>query len=232
MNGFIASLIAGSCTGIGALPILFLKNINERWEDILLGFAAGVMIFAGAYSLILPCINDGHIIQAMLGIFLGALFMYLLGKYMPEDKVESGFVFILATIVHSIPEGFVIGAGYKAEGSSAGMLLSIAIGMQNIPEGLLTASVLTKTYKSKLKCILYTFLIGLGEPISAGVGILTLKYIKYFIPFAMAFAGGAILYVVSNEMIPKSHCRGNETKATFGFILGFILMVFFENIFK
>lgn len=232
MNAFIASLIAGSCTGIGALPIVFFKRISEKWEDIMLGFAAGVMIFAGAYSLILPCINDGHIIQAAIGIFLGSLFMYLLGKYMPEDKVEGGFVFVLATIIHSIPEGFVIGAGYKAEGSSAGLLLSIAIGMQNVPEGLLTASVLNKAYKSKLKSIVYTFLIGMGEPLAAGIGILTLKYIKYFIPFAMAFAGGAILYVVSNEMIPKSHCRGNETKATFGFILGFIIMVFFENIFK
>lgn len=232
MNAFIASLIAGSCTGIGALPIVLFKRISEKWEDILLGFAAGVMIFAGAYSLILPCINEGHIIQAVIGILLGSLFMYLLGKYMPEDKIEGGFVFVLATIIHSIPEGFVIGAGYKAEESSAGILLSIAIGMQNIPEGLLTASVLAKAYKSKFKSILYTFLIGMGEPIAAGVGILTLKHIKYFIPFAMAFAGGAILYVVSNEMIPKSHCRGNETKATFGFILGFIIMVFFENIFK
>ncbi|SHH28451.1 ZIP family metal transporter [Tepidibacter thalassicus] len=232
MNAFIVSLITGLCGGIGAIPIIFLKRINEIFEDTILGFAAGVMTFAGAYSLILPCIEDGYVFQAIIGILIGAFFMYILEKYMPDDKASGNFTLVLANIIHNIPEGFVIGAGYEAHGKGTGILLAIAIGMQNIPEGLIVSNILLKTLNSKIKAVLYTFLIGFGEPISAGIGILALEYIKYLIPFSMAFAGGSILYVVSNEMIPKSHCRGNEKKATFGFILGFIFMIFFKSIIK
>ncbi len=232
MNAVFTSLLTGLCTGIGAIPILFVKKLNKKTEDILLGFAAGVMLFAGAYSLILPCIEDGHVLQAIIGILAGSIFMYFLDKHMPEDKMSGSFIFVLANIIHNIPEGFVIGAGYETQGKNTGLLLAIAIGLQNAPEGLIIADIFVKSKKSKFKSILYTFLIGLGEPVAAGVGVLALEYIKYLIPFSMAFAGGSILYVVSNEMIPKSHCRGNERKATFGLILGFIFMIFFKSIIK
>lgn len=230
MNGFFASLITGTCTGFGAIPILFIKKLNERTEDILLGFAAGIMVFAGAYSLIYPCIEQGHNIQAVVGILLGAFFMYYLEQKIPEDKVKGNFMFLIANIIHNIPEGFVIGAGYEAEGENTGILFAIAIAIQNIPEGLIMGNILKNTLHSKYKAILYTLLIGIAEPLAAGIGILTLQYIKALIPFSMAFAGGSILYVVSNEMIPKCHCRGNEKKATFGFILGFVVMVIMRGI--
>jgi len=230
LGGFIASLITGLCTGVGAIPILFIKNLSEKTEDILLGFAAGIMVFAGAYSLIYPCMEQGYIIQAVVGILLGAFLMYYLEKKIPEDKVDGNFMFVIANIIHNIPEGFVIGAGYESQGKNTGILFAVAIAIQNIPEGLIIGNILKNTLHSKYKAILYTFLIGMGEPLSAGIGILALQYIKFLIPFSMAFAGGSILYVVSNEMIPKCHCRGNEKKATFGFVLGFVVMVILRGI--
>ncbi|OPJ55799.1 ZIP family metal transporter [Alkalithermobacter paradoxus] len=232
MNIFIASILSGLCTGIGAFPIIFMKKLSERLEDILLGFAGGVMIFVGAYSLILPCIEEGHLSQTIIGIFAGAVLMYIIEIRMPEDKIKSNFILVLGHIIHSIPEGLVIGAASQAQGKSTAMLLAIAIGVHNIPEGLVIANILNKSKMSKFKSIVYTTLTGLGEPLATGAGILFLKNIEYLIPFSMAFAGGSILYVVSNEMIPKSHCRGNERKATFGLIVGFIFMIILENIIK
>ncbi|KXZ39288.1 zinc transporter, ZIP family [Alkalithermobacter thermoalcaliphilus JW-YL-7 = DSM 7308] len=232
MNVFIASIISGLCTGVGAFPIIFIKNLDVKIEDMLLGFAGGVMVFVGAYSLIHPCIEDGHLKQTVIGILLGAIFMYLIEIFMPEDRSRSDLLLVLGHIIHSIPEGLVIGAASEAKGKATGLLLAVAIGVHNMPEGFIICNILNKQNMSKLKAIIYTTLTGLGEPLATGIGIIFLKRIEFLIPFSMAFAGGSVLYIVSNEIIPKTHSRGNEKIATFSFIAGFIFMIVLENIIK
>ncbi|WZL71814.1 ZIP family metal transporter [Clostridiaceae bacterium 35-E11] len=245
MNGYIASILAGMCTGFGALPLIFLKKITKTFEDILLGFAAGIMIFAASFSLVLPALNTDGIEQVVFGMLTGAIVLAMIEKIIPninmgqvrntdfQDKEFVKTVMMIAAIaIHNIPEGFAIGIGYASGSKDTGLILALAIGIQNAPEGLIVSAPLLEKGYSKTKAILFAFLAGIGEPIAATLGIVAGSFCKTLMPFALSFAAGAMYYVVSHELIPESHCHGNQMKATFGVIGGFIIMLLLENYIK
>lgn len=241
MNGYIASILAGACTGIGALPLVFVKRISKKFEDLILGFAAGIMLFAASFSLLLPALELGGIKQVIGGLLCGAIILGVIEKVTPNinmgqvrgtdfnNKALRKTIMMTAAIaIHNIPEGFAIGVGYASGEANMGLVLAMAIGIQNVPEGLVVAAPLIEKGYSKYKAIGFAFFAGIGEPIAATIGILAGRFIQPFMPFTLAMAAGAMYYVVSHELIPESHCHGNQMCATFGVIAGFIGMLLIE----
>lgn len=242
MNGFTASILAGMCTGIGALPLIFVNKISKVFEDFLLGFAAGIMLFAASFNLILPALAQKQIFQVMMGLLAGSVLIGVIEKIVPnihmgqirntnfENKVFAKTIMMIAAIaIHNIPEGFAIGVGYATGSQERGIILAIAMGIQNAPEGLVVSAPLIEKGYSKGKAILFAFFAGIGEPIAAAVGIVAGKVIQPYMPFTLSLAAGAMYYVVSHELIPESHCHGNQVKATFGVIAGFLVMLLIEH---
>ncbi len=241
--GFLASLGAGLATGIGALPVLFIKDISDKVLDALLGFAAGVMLAASMFSLLVPSIEIGGVYAAIIGLISGALFVYLLDTCVPHMHFISGpegpssslrktWLFMFAIILHNFPEGLSVGVSFGINDITTGMVVAIAIGLQNIPEGSGVAFPLVREGYSRTRAIVYATLSGLAEPIAALIGVLTLTFSNVILPYALAFAAGAMLYVISDEIIPESHRKGFEREATFGFIAGFIIMMLLDNMLK
>jgi len=234
--GLIASLITGLATGVGALPVLFTKNISDDVMDILLGFAAGVMLAATAFSLLVPAINQGGAWIAVAGLAVGAVTLHLLDKYIPHfhpvagaegpsSRLSRTWLFIVAMTLHNFPEGLAVGVSFGSGNVAAGFTTAMAIGLQNLPEGLAVALPLLREKYSVRKSLGYATLTGLVEPLGGLVGVVIVSMSLAIMPFGLAFAGGAMLFVVIDEMIPESHRKGFGRKATFGFIIGFVLMM-------
>lgn len=242
--GSLASILAGLATGVGALPILFKKEISEKLLDVLLGFAAGVMLAATFFSLLMPAISLASIWVASLGLILGALVMSGADRFAPHLHLVKGRegpdiktlsrveLFILAITIHNFPEGLAVGVGFGAEQTKTAIRLTIAIGLQNMPEGLAVALPLVREKFSPLRALLIATLTGLVEPIAGILGVSLVTIFKPILPLGMAFAGGAMLFVISNEIIPETHRRGYEKEATFGVISGFIVMMILDNLFS
>lgn len=242
MNGIIASIIVGSCTGIGALPLVFINTISKPVKNGLLGFAGGIMVFASSFSLIQPAMKEGNLVSVISGIITGTLIITVIEKATPHvhaneleqhngkenDNSKNALLLILAVAIHNIPEGLAIGVGYGSGNITSGLNLALAIGIQNIPEGLIVGATLLQQGSTKVKAILISFLAGVGEPIAATIAVFTLSIIKDFMPFILSLTAGAMFYVVSNELIPESHCEGNELVPTYGFILGLVMMIIFN----
>ena len=240
--GLVASLAAGLATGVGALPVLFTRNISQRVQDIMMGFGAGVMLAATSFSLIVPAIeaSDNGVEGAMIvaaGMALGGAFLFLVDKYSPHEHFIKGpegsnpgnikriWLFIIAITVHNFPEGLAVGVGFGGGDVANGLTLAIGIGLQNMPEGLVVAlALLTESYTVK-EALLIALLTGLVEPVGGvlGAGLVTLA--APLLPWGLAFAAGAMLFVISDEIIPESHRKGFEKEATFGVMLGFIIMM-------
>ncbi|RKD29072.1 ZIP family metal transporter [Thermohalobacter berrensis] len=240
MNGILVSFLVGACTGIGALPFLFVKKVPLAIKDGLLGFAAGIMIFASSFNLLETAMKDGDIFNIVGGIVVGAFVLTFIEYFVPhthaEDyhksnktNIKKNFLLAVAVAIHNIPEGFAVGVGYGSGNVVTGINLALAIGIQNIPEGLVVAAPLIDAGYSKSKVILFSFLTGIGEPIAAIIGLYTVKIISNLLPFIFSFAAGAMFYVVSHELIPESHCNNNEIVATYGFMGGLILMIIFKT---
>lgn len=245
MKALIAGTIAGLVTGLGTLPLLFVPRITKTLEDFLLGFAAGIMIFASSFSLILPALEEGNIVQVILGLLTGAVIMAVVEVTVPhihldklkiidfkDETMKKTMLLLSAIIIHSIPEGLAIGIGYTSEKPSIGLVMTIAIAVQNAPEGLVVSAPLIQKGYSKTKAIAFGFLAGIGEPIGAVLGVLVGRFLKNYMAFIFSLAAGAMYYVVSHELIPESHCNGNQMKATFGVILGFIAMLIIDYVVK
>lgn len=233
-------IIPGILTGIGALPVLFLKrDVPFKYVDALLGFAAGVMLAATFFSLLLPSLESSGVIITTIGLLTGALFLSFLDKITPHThfiKGEEGpssrlkkiWLFIYAITLHNLPEGLAVGVGFGSSDYKSGLIIAIAIGLQNMPEGLAVALPLVGEGYSRGKALLISFITGIFEPIMALLGFLLVKVLIKILPFALSFAGGAMLYVISDEIIPESHKRGYEKEATFSIIIGFIIMMILD----
>ncbi|MGI6113269.1 MAG: ZIP family metal transporter [Mahellales bacterium] len=235
------SLIAGLATGLGAIPVIIFKNIPHRVYDALLGFAAGIMLAAATFSLILPALREGGIMPVITGIILSALFIFLVEKAIPhlhphfssngDEKglsMRRGILMAAAIAIHNFPEGLSVGVGFGSGKDNLGLILAIAIAIHNIPEGLAVAAPLRKAGLSRTKSLIITALSGLVEPVAAIIGISLMSISQAILPFGLAFAGGAMIYVVSDELIPECHSHGHETEATFGVIAGFLAMILIE----
>jgi len=237
---FLGLIVPGILTGLGAIPVLFIKKeISFKYIDALLGFAAGVMLAATFFSLLLPSLERGGVIVTTVGIITGALFLSILDKITPHTHFIKGdegpssrlkkiWLFIYAITLHNLPEGLAVGVGFGSSDFKAGLIIATAIGLQNMPEGLAVALPLLSEGYSKQKALGISFITGIFEPFMAFLGFFLVRIFIKILPFALSFAGGAMLYVISDEIIPESHKRGYELEATFSIIFGFIVMMILD----
>ena len=247
--GFLASLGAGLMTGLGALPALLGRAMGNRTQDTLLGFAAGVMLAASFFSLIIPAIEhsaatrEGMWIPALMavaGVVIGAGAMALADMLIPHWHPVQGrqgpasprlgkvWLFVAAITIHNFPEGLAVGVGFSDGDTAAGATLAVGIGLQNIPEGLAVAVALISIGHTRIAAFLIALATGLIEPIGGLLGVSVAVEFRPLLPWALFFAAGAMIYVVSHEIIPETHSRGFQREATGGLIVGLVLMMFLD----
>lgn len=240
--GFLASLMAGLATGAGALPVLFFGRFSDDLLDVLLGFAAGVMLAATAFSLLVPAIHLGGALTATFGLLGGAAFLHYMdlsvphlhpvaGAEGPPSRLSRLWLFIMAMTIHNFPEGLAVGVSFGMGNISRGVIIATAIGLQNAPEGLAVAIPLLREGYGRGRALGYATLTGLVEPLGGLLGIILVSLAHSILPWGLSFAAGAMLFIVIDEMIPESHRKGLGRKATFGLIMGFTLMMILDNLF-
>ena len=247
--GFLGSLIAGLMTALGAVPILFGKVPSRGTRDMSLGFAAGVMLSASFFSLIIPAIEsagemygEGAIPAgiAVIGILAGMALVAGLNETLPHEHFNTGregpdavalrqiWLFVIAITIHNFPEGMAVGVGFGAHGFSGGMPLALGIGLQNLPEGLAVAVALLGEGYGRAKSWGIAALTGLVEPVGGAIGAALISFSEPFLPWGLAFAAGAMLYVISHEIIPETHRSGHQNKASLGLAIGLVVMLFLD----
>lgn len=241
--GILASTIAGLATAIGALPVFFIKTLNRKWYAGMLGFAAGVMLAATCFSLLVPALERGSIWEVMIGFILGVAFIEIADRYIPHEHFWKGkeggispslrriSLFILAITIHNFPEGLSVGVGFGSGDIQKATALAIGIGIQNIPEGTAVAMPLVAEGYSRRYSFGIAALTGLVEPIGGLLGVGLIFMFGAILPGALAFAAGCMLYVISGEIIPESHKENNGKTATLWLIIGFIIMMGLDNVF-
>jgi ZIP family zinc transporter len=245
--GAFASILAGLATGVGALPALFYKEVDRKTLNAMLGGAAGVMLAATAFSLVVPGIQYGNqiwpgwgVYVVGLGILAGAVMLVTADKYLPYEKyLEAGesfdslrkvWLFIAAIVLHNLPEGGAVGVSFGSGDWHNGTALAIAIGLQNIPEGLAVAMPLAALGYDRRQAVFIATLTGLIEPIGGFLGVALVKVFLPLLPIGMAIAAGAMLFVISDDIIPETQSRGKARYATFAVIGGFIVMMILDNL--
>jgi ZIP family zinc transporter len=247
-TGLLASFLAGLATGVGALPAIFFKNVPDRVLNTALGGAAGVMLAATSFSLIVPGIEHGNLLWpgygvyvVAFGILLGAFCLdlvdrllphehFILGHEGPSSRMKRIWLFIIAITIHNFPEGLAVGVGFGGGDIANGTSLAIGIGLQNMPEGLAVALPLLGLGYSRLKAIGIATLTGLVEPVGGLLGVGAVTVFQPILPLGLAFAAGAMLFVISDEIIPETHAKGRSRLATFGIIIGFVIMMSLDNL--
>ena len=245
--GFFASILAGLATGVGALPALFFKNISRNLFNSMLGAAAGVMLAATAFSLLVPGITYGNLIWpgkgiyvVSIGMLIGAAFLHYADRQLPHvhfdsisdvqlSSLKKVWLFIIAITIHNFPEGMSVGVSFGSGEMKNGVVLAIAIALQNIPEGLAVALPLVGLGYNKWKAVGIATLTGLVEPVGGLLGITMVTVFEPILPIAMGFAAGAMLFVISEEIIPETHSNGRSRYATFALMIGFIIMMVLDN---
>ncbi len=238
--GFLVSVFVGLATSLGAIPALFCKNISERLVDSLLGFAGGVMLAMSAFNLLLPAITSGGTGATIAGLTLGTLFIALVDRFAPHKHLISGlegapsrlgsaWLIVFAIAIHNIPQGLAVGVSLGRGCNVTGAALAIAMGLHNIPEGLACALPLACEGYTRKKVLWYTTLTGLVTPIGGFIGASAVTLAEAVLPYGLAFAGGAMLYIVLDEMIPQSHRSGHEFEATLSGLVGFALMIIINS---
>ena len=247
-TGLLASFLAGLATGVGALPAIFFKNVTDRVLNTALGGAAGVMLAATSFSLIVPGIEHGNLLWpgygvyvVAFGILLGAFCLdlvdrllphehFIIGHEGPSSRMKKIWLFIIAITIHNFPEGLAVGVSFGGGDIANGTSLAIGIGLQNMPEGLAVALPLLGLGYSRLKAIGIATLTGLVEPVGGLLGVGAVTIFQPILPIGLAFAAGAMLFVISDEIIPETHAKGRSRLATFGIIIGFVIMMSLDNL--
>ncbi|GAB4570352.1 MAG: ZIP family metal transporter [Anaerolineales bacterium] len=252
MQALLATCFTWFVTALGALVVFIFKDVNKRVLDGMLGFAAGVMIAASFWSLLAPSIEMAGVMSlpawlpASVGFALGGLFLWGVDKVLPHLHVgfpieeaegikthwQKSVLLVLAITLHNIPEGLAVGVAFGALHDGAGsatlagaIALAIGIGLQNFPEGTSVAVPLRRAGMSHYKSFWYGQLSGVVEPIAGVLGAAAVIYVKPLLPYALAFAAGAMIYVVIEELIPESQLEKDIHIATGGAMIGFIIMM-------
>jgi len=238
----LTAIGVGGATVIGALIGFIFKKVSHKFSDIVLSFAAGVMLSAAVLGLIMPSLEYGGkygLIITVIGIFVGALCLNLIDKLVPhlhklagatpEGNYSEGLsrvlLFVTAIAIHNLPEGIAAGVGFGSGDVSQAILIAGGIALQNIPEGMvIIAPMLSAGIKPK-KTFILAMITGLVEVAGTLIGYFAVAVSSAILPFALAFAGGTMLYVISDEMIPETHAHGHERGATYALLVGFCLML-------
>lgn len=246
--GLLASALAGLATGVGALPTLFFRKVSDNFLYTMLGGAAGVMLAATSFSLIVPGIEAGDtlwpgygVYVVVIGMLVGAIFLDRVDHWLPHEHVVQGhegpasrlrkvWLFIIAITIHNFPEGLAVGVGFGSGDIASATSLAIGIGLQNMPEGLAVALPLIGLGYSRWKAIGIATLTGLVEPVGGLLGVGAVTLFHPVLPFGLAFAAGAMLFVISDEIIPETHSKGKSRIATFGVMVGFVIMMSLDNL--
>lgn len=239
----LGGLMAASATALGAAPVLFMRRIGAGTQGLLLGFGAGVMLAASVFSLLLPgfdaaiargATETGATLVVASGLAIGAALLLALDRALPHThapgqsrSVTAVWLFVFAIAVHNIPEGLAIGVAAGDAGS--GNAVATGISLQNVPEGLIVAIALASAGYGRVFSFAIAALSGLVEPLAAIMGSLMVTASAALLPWGLAAAAGAMLFVVSHEIIPESHRRGHETLATAGLMTGFVIMMMLDT---
>ena len=231
---------------IGAAIGFAFKKVSHKFSDIVLAFAAGVMLAAAVLGLILPAVEYGGkygLLITVVGIFVGALGLNLTDRLVPHLHTLTGtegeahahnakrnkvMLFVMAIAIHNLPEGIAAGVGFGGGNTAEAMMIALGIALQNIPEGMVIISPMLASGVSAKKTFFYASLTGLVEVLGTLIGYFAVSLASAILPFALAFAGGTMLYVISDEMIPETHAHGSQRGATYALLVGFCLMLVFD----
>ena len=240
----LTALGVGGATIVGAILGFSFKNISHKFSDIVLSFAAGIMLSAAIIGLILPSMEYGGkfgFLIAAVGILLGAISLNLIDKFVPHlhkmmgadieshgennQRLDKVLLFVTAIAIHNLPEGIAAGVSFGTDNMGEALTVAGGIALQNIPEGMVIIGPLLATGVSKWRTFVTAALTGVIEIVGTFIGYFAVSVSEAILPFALAFAGGTMLYVISDEMIPETHAHGSERGATFALLIGFIVML-------
>ena len=238
----LTALGVGGATVIGSLIGFIFKNISHKFSDIILSFAAGVMLAAAVLGLIIPSLEYGGkygILVTVAGIFAGAVCLNLIDKLVPHlhkivgvepeshhnANLNKVLLFVLAIAIHNLPEGIAAGVGFGSGDTTQALIIAGGIALQNIPEGMVIIAPMLAAGISPRKTFILAMITGLVEVVGTLIGYFAVSISTAILPFALAFAGGTMLYVISDEMIPETHAHGSERGATYALLIGFCVML-------
>lgn len=238
----LTALGVGGATVFGSIIGFIFKKISHKFSDIVLSFAAGVMLAAAVLGLILPSLEYGGkwgLVVTVGGIFAGALCLNLIDKLVPhlhklvgsEDeghnnaKLSKVLLFVTAIAIHNLPEGIAAGVGFGSGNSAQALFIAGGIALQNIPEGMVIIGPMLAAGVSPKKTLVCALLTGVVEVVGTFIGYFAVSFSSAILPFALAFAGGTMIYVVSDEMIPETHAHGSQRGATYALLIGFCVML-------
>ena len=243
---FLCALGVGGATTLGAILGFVFKNLTHRFSDVVLAFTAGVMLAASILALIMPSLEIGGklaILTTVSGIFSGALCLNLIDKLVPHLHKFAGageipdslrkrrvMLFVAAVALHNLPEGIAAGVGFGSGDVSSAILIAGSIALQNVPEGMVIIAPMVSVGIKPTKALMIAFGTGLIEVVGTIIGYFAVTLAEFILPFALAFAGGTMLYVISDEIIPDTHADGAENGATYALLAGFCLMLLFDMI--
>ena len=249
-GALLGGMAAAGATSLGTVPLLLSRSYSQRFTDTLLGFGAGVMLAASSFSLILPALNVasgqgsgpwGASGLVGLGILAGAGVLFLIDRLMPHEHFVKGvegsrsramkraWLFVMAIMLHNFPEGLAIGVAFAGPDSVGARSLAAGISIQDLPEGMVVALALHSVGYSRRLSAGIAILSGLIEPVAAVLGVIVLGLSAALLPWGLAAAAGAMLFVISHEIIPESHRKGHEVFATCGLMIGFVLMMLLDT---
>ncbi|MBQ8300446.1 MAG: ZIP family metal transporter [Clostridia bacterium] len=238
----LTAIGVGGATVIGALIGFIFKEMSHKFSDIVLSFAAGVMLAAAVLGLIIPSLDYGGkygIIITVAGIFAGALCLNVIDKVVPHlhkmvgadieahnnANLSKVLLFVTAIAIHNLPEGIAAGVGFGSGDTSQALMIAGGIALQNIPEGMVIIAPMIAAGVTPKKTFVCAMITGLVEVVGTLIGYFAVSIASAILPFALAFAGGTMLYVISDEMIPETHAHGSERGATYALLIGFCIML-------
>ncbi len=238
----LTAIGVGGATVIGSVIGFMFKKISHKFSDIVLSFAAGVMLAAAVLGLVLPSIEYGGkfgLLITVAGIFAGALCLNLVDKLVPHlhkmvgSDIESHnnaslskvLLFVTAIAIHNLPEGIAAGVGFGSGDTAQALIIAGGIALQNIPEGMVIIGPMLASGVTPKKTFVCAMITGLVEVVGTLIGYFAVSIASAILPFALAFAGGTMLYVISDEMIPETHAHGSERGATYALLVGFCIML-------
>jgi len=239
----LTALGIGGATIVGAAIGFLVKNVSHKVNDIILSFAAGIMLAAAVGGLVVPAfelVSGVQLLIPVAGIFIGALFLNFMDRVTPHlhklagadeeshannRNLSKALLFVLAVAIHNLPEGMAAGVSFGNDDVSAAITVAVGIALQNIPEGIITVSPLVMSGVSRGRAFLLATATGFIEVVGCLLGFYVANVSAAILPFALAFAGGTMLYIISDEMIPETHSHGYERMSTYSLLVGFTLML-------
>lgn len=240
----LTALGVGGATIFGVLLGFVFQKIPHEFNDIVLGYAAGIMLGAAILGLIIPSLDEGNVWVTLAGILTGAVFLTFADKVTPhlhhitgmdqeahsnkQNQLNKVMLFVMAIAIHNLPEGIAAGVSFGTENVGNAITVALGIALQNIPEGMIIVSPMIIAGVPKIRVFIIACFTGFVEIVGTMIGYGTVSISTVILPFILAFAGGTMIYVVSDEMIPETHSHGYERQATYALLFGFMTMILMD----